>query len=122
MRGHPQAPSKWRATSPDFRALCTLQSTSARKRGEVKTEARLLPLPVRLALVEEGIHALAKILAHIGLEDEILPLVPRQRLAQATDSFLGDFEGDWRMACHQLRQFQRAALQRLHIGHDLVDQ
>ena len=49
----------------------------------------LLALPVRRALVEEGVHALAEILAHIGAQDQILALVARQRAADAAHRLLG---------------------------------
>ena len=38
---------------------------------------RLLALPVRRALVEEGIHSLPEILSHIGAKNQILALVAR---------------------------------------------
>src|SRR5712672_1127998 len=61
------------------------------------TTKRLLPLEVRGALVEEGVHALAEILAHIGAQDQILAFLARQGPADAAHRFLGDFERDRRM-------------------------
>ena len=82
----------------------------------------LFALPVRRALVEEGIHALAEILAHIGAQDQVLALVARQRAADAAHRFLGDFQRDRRMAGNELRGFIGAALQRRDVGHHLVEQ
>src|SRR4029077_17263447 len=50
--------------------------------------SKLLPLEIRCALVEEGVHAFAKILAHIGLEDQILALVAGERAANAAHCLL----------------------------------
>src|SRR5438552_4162336 len=54
-----------------------------RMREKEQEKRELLALPVGRPLVEEGVHAFAKILAHIGLEDQIFALVARQRTADA---------------------------------------
>src|ERR1700760_4625734 len=82
----------------------------------------LFALEVRRPLVEEGVHSLAEILAHIGLEDQVLALVARQRAADAADRLLGNFQRDRRMAGDEFRGFVGAALQRPDIRHDLVEQ
>src|SRR5216683_2559432 len=84
--------------------------------------ANLFALPVRRALVEEGIHSLAEILAHIGAKDQILALVARQRPPDPADRLLGDLKGDRRMAGNQLRGLIGTALQRLDIRYHFVQQ
>src|SRR4051812_1093743 len=81
----------------------------------------LLTLPARLALVEEGVHSLAEILAHIRLQQQILAFVAGQRAADAAHRFLGHFEGERGMAGDQLRGLGGAALQRLDVRHHLVE-
>src|SRR6266550_2386519 len=58
----------------------------------------LFALKARCTLVEEGVHALAEILAHIGAQDQVLALVARQRPPDAAHRLLGDFKGDRRVA------------------------
>src|SRR5579883_462570 len=70
-----------------------------------------LALPVRRALVEEGVHALAEILAHIGTQDQILALVTRQRAADAAHRLLGDGQRDRGVRGYKLRGLVGAALQ-----------
>ena len=61
-------------------------------------------LPDRRALVEEGVHALAKILAHIGLQDQVLALFARQRAADAAHGFLGRLQRERRYASRLARR------------------
>src|SRR4051794_25336569 len=44
---------------------------------------RLFALEAGRALVEEGIHSLAKILAHVSAQDQVLALIAGQRAADA---------------------------------------
>src|ERR1700722_4045301 len=82
----------------------------------------LFTLPVRRALVEEGVHALAEILAHIGAQDQIPALFARQRAANAKHRLLGGLHRDWRVAGHEPCGLVGAPLQRLDVGHHLVEQ
>src|SRR5258708_15948620 len=58
----------------------------------------LLALPVRRTLVEEGIHPLAEILAHVGAQDQVPAFLARQRAAETEHRFLGGFHRDRGMA------------------------
>src|SRR6185295_20226871 len=67
--------------------------------------ARLLALPVRRALVEERVHSLAEILAHIGTQYQVPALLARQGATEAEHCFLGGFHRDRRMAGNKLGGF-----------------
>src|SRR6516225_5778880 len=84
--------------------------------------AELFALEVRRPLVQEGIHPLTKILAHVSLEDEVFALLARQGPADAAHRLLGDFEGDRRMGGDQLCRLVGAALQGRHVRHHLVEE
>src|ERR1700720_306052 len=81
----------------------------------------LFTFPVRRALVEEGVHPLAKILAHIGAKDQILALLARQRSPDAAHRLFCHFERDRRVACNKPCGLLGAALQRCDIGHHFVE-
>src|ERR1700738_5181943 len=100
--------------------LLAASRTLARQRSAVPGGRNLLSLPVRRALVEEGIHSLAEILAHIGAKDQILAFIARQRPPDPADRLLGDLERDRRMAGNQLRGLVGTALQRLDIRYHFV--
>src|SRR5207245_10134706 len=89
--------------------------------GYAPNAARLFPLEAGAALVEEGVHALAEILAHIGLEDEVLPLLPRQRAADTAHRLLGGFERERRVRRNEPCRLVGAALPRLDVGPHLVE-
>src|SRR3954463_11567928 len=77
---------------PGIQKLLPLDSGFARRaRCGMTGMFRLFALEVRRALVEERIHALAKILAHVGAQDEVLALFAAQRTADAAHRFLRDF-------------------------------
>src|SRR6185437_5114710 len=63
---------------------------------------RSLPLPLRRALVEEGVHAFAEILAHVAHEDEVLALRRRELGAEAPERLLGRLQGQGRVARDEL--------------------
>src|SRR3954451_24873751 len=81
----------------------------------------LLSLPVRRPLVEEGIHSLAEILAHVGAHDQIPALLTRQRAAETKHRSLGGCHRDRRMAGNELGSFIDTALQRRNVRHHLVE-
>src|SRR6202043_915852 len=81
----------------DLSPECAPKRTSADRSEFMGSRPSLLTLPVRRALVEEGIHSLAKILAHIGAKDQILALVARQRPPDPAHRLLGDLERDRRV-------------------------
>src|SRR5689334_9570873 len=83
---------------------------------------RLFALEIGAALVEESVHAFAEVLAHIGLEDQILALIPRQRAADAAHRLLGGLQRQRSVRSHKLGGLVGAALQRLDIRHHLVEQ
>src|SRR6202165_1634974 len=87
---------------------------STRKLQKFQHET-LFALPVRRALVEEGIHSLAEVFAHIGAKDQILALVARQRPPDTAHRLLGDFERDRSMDGEQRRRLAGAARQRRDI-------
>src|SRR4051794_14636482 len=90
-----------------FRIWFSLKSLSVRLCADFCTESRwqnppslvalrLFTLEVRRALVEERVHPLAKILAHIGAQDQVLALLAAQRAADAAHRLLGHFQRDRR--------------------------
>src|SRR5687768_9102499 len=83
------------------------------------TPTELLALPIRRALVEERVHSFAKILAHIGAQDQVPALLARQGTTEAEHRFLGGFHRNRRMAGNELGGFVGAALQRRNVGHHL---
>src|SRR6185437_1410653 len=83
---------------------------------------RLFALEIGAALVEEGVHAFTEILAHIGLQDQVLALLPRQRAADAAYRLLGRLQRQRRVRGHELGGLVGAALQRLDVGYHLVEQ
>src|ERR1700712_1584988 len=93
--------------------FCTIAETAIWTRRSPGSGAgiRLFALEVRRALVEEGVHALAEILAHVGAQDQVFALVARQRPPDAAHRFLGDFERDRRMAGDELGGLIGTALQ-----------
>ena len=57
-------------------ALRSIRGTAASLSRDplARNDESLFALEVRRPLVEEGVHAFAEILAHIGLEDQVLAL------------------------------------------------
>src|SRR5690242_2685806 len=106
----PLAPLWWGLRASSSQAPTSLRMTFAlecdvckkvRSRLEARTfiepltrQGGLLALEVRRALVEERVHALAEILAHIGTQDQVFALFARQCPPDAAHRFLGDFERD----------------------------
>src|SRR3984893_12899475 len=81
----------------------------------------LFALEVRRALVQEGIHALAKVLAHIGAKDQILALFARQRPPDAAHRLFCHLERDRRMAGEEFCRLVGALLQRRDVRHHFVE-
>src|SRR5262249_61718747 len=91
--------------------------------GNKYTQAgKLLSLPVWRAFIQESVHSLAEILAHIGFEDEVFPLVTRQGAADAAHRFLRGLKRERGMRGDQLRRLVGTALPRRHVRDHPIDQ
>src|SRR5262249_41257914 len=77
--------------------------------------AGLLACPLRLALVQERVHAFAEIPAHVAHQDQILALFAREPRLQAPQRFLGGAQRERRVAGDQARELVGAALGRRAI-------
>src|SRR5262249_37615863 len=89
----------WNPREPLAKFALGLRRCRIADRMRTRCETRkLLALEVGRALVEESVHALAEVLAHVGLEYEVFAFIARQRTANAAHRFLGDFERNRCMA------------------------
>src|SRR5260221_689508 len=82
----------------------------------------LLALPDGLALVEEGVHALAEVLAHVAHQHEVVAFAVRHRGAQAQQRFLGRLQSERRVGGDFARELLGALQQRRLVGRELHHQ
>src|SRR3546814_2010231 len=73
-------------------------------------------LPVRLALGEEGLEALAEILAGVAENDEILVVDIGRGGVEAAQRLLGGAQGERRLIRQEGRELQGARLDRRLVG------
>src|ERR1051326_8941595 len=118
MTSAPMSASMSPQTGPAMMWASSITLTPASGPGA----AMLLASPVGLALVEEGVHPLAEILAHVAHEDEVPALFRPEPHLEAAQRFLGRAERQRRMAGDGARQFLGARHERRVIGQDLIDE
>src|SRR5262249_38798786 len=72
-------------------------------------------LPNRLSLVQERLHPLAEVLAHVALQHEVVALAVLDLGAQAQQRLLGRLQRERRMACDDTGDLLGALQQRFLI-------
>src|SRR5262245_12575180 len=82
----------------------------------------LLAAPLRRALAEKRIEPFAEIRAGVGHQDQVLALISRQPLLQASDRLLGRVERQWRVAGDEFRYFVGARVERGEILDDFGEE
>src|SRR5579875_1125185 len=101
----------WLCSSRDFRGHAMPLTT---------VSSRMIPfsgsLPHGLALVEEGVHALAEVAAHIAHQDEVVGFRRHHAFLDAAHRLLGGAERERRVAGHQPREVLAACQQRRVVG------
>jgi hypothetical protein len=89
--------------------------------GNVPTDP-LGSRPFRRSLVQECIQALAKIVAHVTVQDHIGILLGGHLFLDAAQGFLGDAQGERRAGGHGSREFVRTDLEGRVIAQHLAQQ
>src|SRR5919108_6484608 len=99
-----------------FSARRSFRNTSVRVAAPMEwrryAPGSLAAFPGRLALVQEGVHAFAEILAHVAREDEVVAFAVRDLRPQAEQRFLGRLQRERRHAGDEARELLAALHER----------
>src|SRR3546814_12611711 len=99
--------------------MCASSTTRQPVRGPPAMSA---PFPVGLALGEEGLEALAEILAGVAENDEILVVDIGRGGVEAAQRLLGGAQGERRLVRQEGRELKGARLARRLVGQQPGDQ
>src|SRR3954465_4679373 len=86
--------------------------------GPIISAPALRAAPLRRALVQERLHALAEILAHVAHEDQVLPFLAPQPFRQPPHGLLGGPERQGRMSRDEPRELVGAGVKPVQILDD----
>src|SRR5579862_7282291 len=116
------APAIFRRPQPATCGAGATATNSYRWPAELPRLAPLFALPLRRALVEERLHAFAKIATHVAHQDQVLAFLAGEPPLQARQRLLGGVERERRMPGDLDGKLVNATLQRRQIFDDFGEQ